>query len=160
LRFSSFELAESPGDVTNGAHSAFAKSSHLPDISDLSARIRFSPEEGQIWLSDQRALLINIEAFVSLRRQLVEAVGPRVARDVFFRMGHAAGNREAAIARSVRDDRPQIDAFLVGPQLHALRGEVFVEPVMIRANVETGEYFSELIWRNSAEAELSNRVQP
>jgi transcriptional regulator with GAF, ATPase, and Fis domain len=68
-------------------------------------------------------------------------------------MGHAAGTKEAQVAMKVRIDRPQIDAFLVGPQLHALRGEVYVEPVTIEANVKTGEYFSELTWHHSAEAE-------
>jgi DNA-binding NtrC family response regulator len=148
-RFTSFELTEATGTRTT-----LARPGVLPDISDLSARVRFSPEEGHIWLGDQRALLLNIETFVSLRRQLIEAVGPRRAREIFFRMGHAAGNQEARLAREAMVNRPQIDAFLVGPQLHALRGEVYVEPVVIRANVETGEYFSELIWRNSAEAEV------
>ena len=149
-RFTSFSLmanqpwppAESPGH----GHP-------LPDITDLSELLRFVPHEGQIWLDDQRLVLLNLQALITLRRELVEAVGPRRAREIFFRMGHAAGTREAMIALKVRAGQPAIDAFLVGPQLHALRGEVFVEPSRIEANVETGTYYNELIWRNSAEAE-------
>lgn len=152
MRFTHFELTEAASAPDATARTDL-QPGVLPDVSDLSARIRFSPHEGQVWLGDQRVVILNIETFVSLRRQLIETVGPRQAREIFFRMGHAAGSREARLASEVRTDRPQIDAFLVGPQLHALRGEVHVEPVNIRADVETGEYFSELIWRNSAEAE-------
>jgi DNA-binding NtrC family response regulator len=147
-RFTSFSLI-----ANDSAGQCDAAEPTLPDISDLSARIRFSPQEGQVWLDDQRVVLMNIDALIALRRELVESVGPRRAREILFRMGHAAGCREAMIALKVRADMPEIDAFLVGPQLHALRGEVRVEPVRIEADRATGRYFSELIWRNSAEAE-------
>jgi two-component system response regulator HydG len=151
-RFTTFslreDLSESRG-VGQSSHNAHAR----PDISDLSARLRFVPQEGQVWLDDQRVVMLNLSALITLRRELVESVGPRKARDILFRMGHAAGAREALLALKVRADQPQIDAFLVGPQLHALRGEVYVEPMLIEADVESGRYYSELIWRNSAEAE-------
>ena len=125
----------------------------LPDISDLSARLRFLPEEGRIWLDDQRVVLLNLHGQATLRRELIESVGPRKAKEILFRTGHAAGAREAILARKVRGAQSQLDAFLVGPQLHALRGEVHVEPNIIEADIETGKYYSELTWRNSAEAE-------
>ena len=125
----------------------------LPDISDLSGRLRFLPNEGQIWLDDQRVVLLNLHGQATLRRELVESLGLRKAKELLFRTGHAAGAREAVLARKVRGGQSQLDAFLVGPQLHALRGEVHVEPNVIEANTETGEYYSELTWRNSAEAE-------
>jgi two-component system response regulator HydG len=151
-RFTSFSLSENPADARGQVGDALPGRA-LPDISDLSARLRFVPHEGQIWLDDQRVVMLNLAALIALRRELIETVGPRKAREVFFRMGHAAGAREALIALKVRADQPQIDAFLVGPQLHALRGEVHVEPTSIEADIESGRYFSELIWRNSAEAE-------
>ncbi len=126
---------------------------NLPDMSDLSDLLRFSPYEGQVRLDDQRLVMLNLQALITLRREMIDAVGPRRAREIYFRMGHAAGTREALIALKVRADQPEIDAFLVGPQLHALRGEVLVEPTRIEANTETGTYYNELIWRNSAEAE-------
>lgn len=125
----------------------------LPDISDLRERLKFVPNEGWVQISGQRLLMINSASFVALRRELFEAVGPSTTRSIMFQIGHAAGSSEARIAWEIRKDRPQIDAFMVGPQLHALRGEVHVEPVEIHADVETGKYYSELIWRNSAEAE-------
>lgn len=149
-RFTSFSLR---ADAISSARGQGTHEPALPDISDLSARIRFLPHEGQVWLDDQRVVILNLAALITLRRELVEALGPHRAREVLFRMGHVAGIQEAMIALKVRVDLPEIDAFLVGPQLHALRGEVFVEPVQIEADQRTGRYYSELIWRNSAEAE-------
>ena len=150
-RFSSFSLRVSDPSSSAGRNSERAEI--LPDISDLSNLLRFSPFEGEVHLDDQRLVLLNIQALITLRRELIEAIGPRRAREIYFRVGHAAGTREALIALKVRSDQPEIDAFLVGPQLHALRGEVLVEPARIEANTKMGTYYNELIWRNSAEAE-------
>ncbi|MBW8911253.1 MAG: sigma 54-interacting transcriptional regulator, partial [Sphingomonas sp.] len=148
-RFTSFSLSQdSPVSVHRTGDGA-----GMPDISDLSARIRFSPHEGQVWLDDQRVVMFNIAWLIAMRRELVETLGPRKARETMFRMGYAAGTREALIALKMRQDKPQIDGFLVGPQLHSLRGEVCVEPVSIEGDAERGRYYSELIWRNSSEAE-------
>ena len=150
-RFTSFSLiADAPAAA---APEAASDKPVLPDISDLSDLLRFVPHEGRVWLDDQRLVMLNVQALATLRREMVEALGPRRAREILFRVGHAAGTREALIALKVRGDRPQIDAFLVGPQLHALRGEVFVEPARIEADIEAGTFYNELIWRNSAEAE-------
>jgi DNA-binding NtrC family response regulator/predicted hydrocarbon binding protein len=128
-------------------------SSPLPDISDLSARLRFVPTEGQVWLDDQRVVVLNLETLIALRRQIIESVGLKAAKKILFNAGHAAGSREALLALKLRSDQPDLNAFLVGPQLHALRGEVFVEPEVIDADVEAGHYYSVLTWKNSAEAE-------
>ncbi len=147
-RFTHFSLTKNGGDAKGDREDPF-----LPDFADLSSRIRFLPDEGRIWLDDQRMSLFSIDWQASLRREIFEALGPRKAREALFRMGHVSGNSEARLAQKLRQDKPEIDAFLIGPQLHSLRGEVFVEPVVIEADLETGHYFSELIWRDSIEAE-------
>lgn len=136
-----------------GGASSHHGHSRLPDISDLSARIKFMPDEGQVWLDDQRVVILNLAVQATLRRELIESVGPGKAQEIFFRAGHAAGSREAILAMKVRANQPHLDAFLVGPQLHALRGEAFVEPVILDGDIESGRYYSELTWKNSAEAE-------
>ena len=149
-RFSGLVLSVGPDhtiDPSRVGHSI------LPDISDLSARLRFLPDEGQVWLDDQRVVILNLEGQATLRRELIESLGPRKTKEVLFRTGHAAGAREAVLAMKIRADQPRLNAFLVGPQLHSLRGEVHVEPAILEADIESGAYYSELIWRNSAEAE-------
>jgi two-component system response regulator HydG len=130
-----------------------SNASLLPDIADLSARLKFLPHEGQVWLDDQRVVILNLESLATLRREVIEAVGPGKAKEILFRAGHVAGTREAEIALKVRVNQPHLDAFLVGPQLHALRGEVHVEPDIVEADIESGKYYCEMLWRNSAEAE-------
>ncbi len=150
-RFTTFSL--NADDFTGSGSDMSRPVPGMPDISDLSDLLRFVPQQGEVWLDDQRMVMLNLQSLVILRRELVEALGPRRARDILFRMGHAAGTREAVIALKVRKDRPDIDAFLVGPQLHALRGEVAVEPTWLETDVGNGTYYNELIWRNSSEAQ-------
>lgn len=150
-RFTTFSL--NAGDMTERADGEARTVPGMPDISDLSNLLRFIPQQGEVWLDDQRMLILNLQSLITLRRELFEALGPRRAREVLFRMGHAAGTQEAVIALKVRADQPELDAFLVGPQLHALRGEVYVEPARIEADSSSGKYYNELIWRNSAEAQ-------
>jgi two-component system response regulator HydG len=150
-RFTTFSL--NAGDVAEAAGGDSRGVPGMPDITDLSSLLRFIPQQGEVWLDDQRMVILNLQSLVTLRRELVETLGPRRAREILFRMGHAAGTREAVIALKVRADEPEIDAFLVGPQLHALRGEVFVEPTRIEADSCSGTYYNELVWRNSAEAQ-------
>ncbi|TDU28554.1 regulatory Fis family protein [Panacagrimonas perspica] len=140
-------LEEPPGEGPGNEASA------RRNIADLVARLRFSPEEGHIWLDDTRMVLLDMPALTTLRRELVTELGIGKAREILMRIGHASGTRAAITAMKVRCDRPDIDTFLVGPQLHGLEGMVQVEPVRIEADVERGHYYSELIWRHSAEAE-------
>ncbi len=123
------------------------------DVADLSARVRFNPADGQVWLDDQRMLLIHLSSMTSLRKELVDSLGIEIARGLLTRMGYTSGARDAELARRVRPDESWHQAFLVGPQLHALEGIVSVEPVRLEADVATGRFYGEFIWRNSAEVD-------
>ena len=123
------------------------------DVTDLSARVRFNPADGQVWLDNQRMLLIHLSSMASLRKELVDSLGVEVARGLLNRMGYNSGARDAEIARRIRPDQGWLDAFLVGPQLHALEGIVSVEPVRLEADVASGHFYGEFIWRNSAEVD-------
>ncbi|MBP2227912.1 DNA-binding NtrC family response regulator [Azospirillum agricola] len=124
----------------------------LPDIADLSARLRFCPKDGRIWLGDQRMLLIHLSALADLRRELVGALGLAAARGLFTRMGYASGCKDAEFARRIRpgDD---LNAFYVGPQMHALEGVVHVEPVRVEVDIESGHYYGEFLWHGSSEVD-------
>lgn len=59
-----------------------------PDVGDLLSRIRFLPEEGRIWLDDQRMLLLHCSAIGVLRRELIESLGTDRARGLLTRIGY------------------------------------------------------------------------
>ena len=125
----------------------------LPDISDLSSRLRFTPREGRIWLDDERMMLLHSGAFAALRQELIDTLGIETARGLFTRWGHVAGSRDADIARRVRAEGADSDILLVGPQLHALEGIVRVEPVTVDVDVERGHFHGEFVWHDSLEGD-------
>ena len=47
----------------------------VPDIQDLAKRLRFAPQQGRIWLDDQRMMLMHISNLGSLRQELIEGMG-------------------------------------------------------------------------------------
>ena len=125
----------------------------VPDIQDLAKRLRFAPQQGRIWLDDQRMMLMHISNLGSLRQELIEGMGKERARGLVTRIGYQAGARDAQMSRRVRANRSAIDDFLAGPQLVSLEGIVFCEPLGLHIDVEKGEYFGDFHLVDCAEAE-------
>ena len=96
----------------------------VPDIQDLAKRLRFAPQQGRIWLDDQRMMLMHISSLGSLRQELIESLGKETARGLITRIGYQAGTRDAAMARKVRAGSNTYDDFLAGPQLVSDRKSV------------------------------------
>lgn len=125
----------------------------FPDFADLLDRLRFAPKDGRIELDDQRMLLVHSKAISSVRRELIELLGKERARGVLTRMGYIAGDGDAKFARQMRSEGEYFDAFIVGPQLHALEGAVLSEPVRFEFDPASRHFYGEFIWRESAEVE-------
>ena len=86
-------------------------SRHLSDSSsptpaELTDCLFFSPEDGRIWLNDQRMLLLHSSSFGALRREVIERLGLEQARGLFTRTGYASGARDA---RLIRERKLQLD---------------------------------------------------
>ncbi|MBN8285179.1 MAG: sigma 54-interacting transcriptional regulator [Zoogloea sp.] len=124
----------------------------LSDLRDIAARLRFAPEDGRIWIDDERAVLLRASVFAGLRRELLESLGAEKARALLTRVGYSAGARDATLAVNLRGSRQLTDVFAVGPQMHALEGFVAVEPIRIEIDVEKGIHYVEQIWHDSMEA--------
>lgn len=123
------------------------------DIEGLSARIRFNPEEGRIWLQGQRMVLLHLVALAGLRREVIDRLGIEAANTVLFRLGHASGTADAAVAREAKPLMDIKDAFMAGPRLHAIEGMAVVETVRVDVGPDSDSLTGEWIWRNSAEVE-------
>ncbi len=128
-------------------------SMRYPHNTDLRRLVRFSSDDGTIWLAEHRMLLLHVAALAGLRKELVDSVGLPHARRVLTRMGYASGVRDAELAKRIRGDKSVTDAFFVGPQLHMLEGSVQVTPVRLEMNVDAGTFYGEFRWENSWEAE-------
>lgn len=129
----------------------------LPSDADLRRLIRFSTEDGRIWLSGQRMLLVHTAALRALRRELVGSLGPQYTRRLLMRAGYASGERDALLARQVRPDASLFDAFAVGPQLHTLEGAVRVLPRVFELDEAGGHFHGVFQWEHSWEAEIHQR---
>ncbi len=125
----------------------------VPDIHDLAKRLRFAPQQGRIWLDDQRMMLMHISSLGALRQELIESLDKETARGLITRIGYQAGTRDAAMARKVRAGSNIYDDFLAGPQLVSLEGMVHCEGLALDIDVERGHYYGDFALIDSSEAE-------
>lgn len=128
-----------------------------PSDEDLRRLIRFSVDDGRIWLAGQRMLLVHAAALAALRRELIASLGTRYARQYFMRVGFTAGRSDAALAKTVRHDASFFEKFMVGPQLHMLEGAVRVRILSFAADEISGRFYTEVRWDHSWEAEMHRR---
>lgn len=132
---------------------------HYPDSHDILDKLRFLPAEGQIWLGEQRMLLLQVQTMATFRREIVNTMGMQRARSFFMRLGYHAGIQDAELARSVRgQDMSVEDGFLTGPQLHSLRGLVKVDPIALEIDTERGHFQGEFEWQDSYEVAICQHV--
>ncbi|MEL0083187.1 MAG: sigma 54-interacting transcriptional regulator [Gammaproteobacteria bacterium] len=118
----------------------------------------FKPEEGFIGLGGQRVMLLRSENFAGQRAELIEELGTQRARSLYSRLGYADGTRDASLAQRQRPDAEFEDAFLVGPDLHAIFGMAAVETVSIKAGEQQQEFYGEFLARGSMEAEAHHTI--
>jgi two-component system response regulator HydG len=130
---------------------------HLED-EDLRSRLKITPDSGQIWLDDQRMIMIHAEAMGSLRQELIETLGRDRARGVLTRMGYASGIRDARFVRNMHPNASGNDLYVLGPQLHSLEGIVKSTPVTYEMNVAQGVCNGEFIWEDSYEAAVHREM--
>ena len=125
----------------------------VPEIHDLAKRLRFAPQQGRIWLDDQRMMLMHVSSLGALRQELIESLGKETARGLITRIGYQAGANDAEMAKKLRAGSSTYDSFLAGPQLVSLEGIVHCEPIGLDIDVGKGRYFGDFYLVDCAEAE-------
>ncbi|MBR9912778.1 MAG: AAA domain-containing protein [Gammaproteobacteria bacterium] len=121
---------------------------------DLISQIHFDYQEGKIWLAEQRMLLIHASVMGSLRKELIATLGVERARGFMMRFGYQSGMKDAELARKLRPEISTDEAFLIGPQLHALKGMVNVALEKLDFDVTSGNFYGEFNWYNSFEVDI------
>ena len=102
-------------------------------------------------------LLMHAAALAALRRELMTTLGRDGTRRLLLRVGYAAGERDAVLARQVRGSAGLFEMFAVGPQLHMLEGAVQVTPERFEVDPATGHYLGIYRWDHSWEVETHVR---
>jgi transcriptional regulator with GAF, ATPase, and Fis domain len=126
----------------------------LPNASDLARHVHFSPNEGKIWLDEQRCVMQTMPALSSSRHEIIQSVGTERARSLYMRAGYRNGKVDAELARKSRPNANIEDLFLAGPQLHMLRGMVRVEPLVLELDLANKHFLMEHIWIDSYEVDI------
>ncbi|WP_119157408.1 sigma 54-interacting transcriptional regulator [Caldimonas tepidiphila] len=129
----------------------------LPGDTDLRRLVHFSAGDGRIWLAGQRMVLVHVASMGLLRRELMHSFGWEQTRRVLMRTGHAAGRRDAALARQVRGCAGLFEMFAVGPQLHMLYGSVQVTPERFDVDIARGHFDGVFRWDHSWEVDCHVR---
>jgi DNA-binding NtrC family response regulator/predicted hydrocarbon binding protein len=131
----------------------YRASEHSAQLKDLTDRVHFLGSEGKIWLDEQRMMLMQVSAMASFRRELIEMIGAERAKGFFLRLGYQSGLKDAELARKLRPNASDIDMFLIGPQLHSLKGMVKVHPLKMDIDIEAGTFYADIEWIDSFEVE-------
>lgn len=127
---------------------------HLPAYTDLTSRLRFSPEQGRIWRDSERCVLLSNSALTMLRNDLVAGLGLASARQLMWNVGFAEGARCAIEAKELRPDRGFLEAFAVGPQAHALTGFGWTEIETLESDLASGHFHGSFVVHDSIEAAI------
>lgn len=120
---------------------------------NLRSRLRFNIEKGQIWLDENRMLLLHARAMGALRKELIDTLGQRRAQGLLLRMGFVSGQQDADLAAKLQGVGDNYDVFRIGPELHAFEGLVKAEITKAEIDWEAGSFFGEVEWEDSWEAE-------
>src|SRR5690554_913286 len=131
-----------------------------PDSRDILNKLRFLPGEGQIWLGEQRMLLMQLHTMATFRHEIIRTLRLKRAKSFFLRLGYHSGLTDAELARAVRGQEMSVeDGFLTGPQLHSLRGLVKVIPLALEIDPSRGHFYGEFEWQDSYEVAISEQLE-
>jgi len=125
----------------------------FPTPEDLISQIKFAHTDGKIWFDEQRMLMVHSEIMGSLRKELIATMGMERTRGFLMRFGYQSGIKDAQLVKKLRPDITTNEAFMIGPQLHCIKGMVKVEPKALNFDVEKGEFYGEFDWYDSYEVE-------
>jgi DNA-binding NtrC family response regulator/predicted hydrocarbon binding protein len=127
---------------------------NLPDNSPLCHQVRFQERDGQIWLDEQRVLLLQLIALAEFRKEQIETVGLERAKGFFMRLGYSIGKKDAQLALRLSESKEPLDLIRTGFGLHSLKGFVRIDEQQLEIDQSTGHFYAEYIMHDSYEAEM------
>ena len=126
----------------------------LPNARDLSQQILFHPEQGKIWLDQQRVILQTLPSLAATWREVFDTMGLQRTRELYMRSGFRNGQVDAELALKSRRDASPTDLFLAGPQLHMLRGMAEIQPLVLELDLGTGHFYMDSLCGDCFEVEI------
>lgn len=124
-----------------------------PELVDLRSKLKFSFETGEIWLGENRMMLMHVAAMGAFRSEIIQSLGLERARGLLVRLGYASGVRDAELAKSLPSNDSPEAGIMLGPALHSFKGMVRVEKRKLEMDIPNGKFAGEFVWENSWEAQ-------
>ena len=124
-----------------------------PELVDLRSKLKFSFETGEIWLGENRMMLMHVAAMGAFRNEIIQSLGLERARGLLVRLGYASGVRDAELAKDLPSNDSPEAGIMLGPMLHSFKGMVRVEKRKLEMDIPNGKFAGEFIWENSWEAQ-------
>ncbi len=121
----------------------------LKDV-QLLELLELHPEQGTIYLNQQRMVLQSVEAMGILQREMIHTLGLGAARRLLIRYGYAHGYHDSSCA--ALNAIGTVESVEMAVTMHTLLGIVHVEPLEATP-LPNGGLRTAMIWRNSYEAE-------
>jgi DNA-binding NtrC family response regulator len=123
------------------------------ELIDLQSKLKFSFATGEIWLGENRMMLMHVAAMGAFRNEIIQSLGLERARGLLVRLGYASGVRDAELAKSLPSNDSPEAGIMLGPTLHTFKGMVRVEKRKLEMDIPKGKFAGEFVWENSWEAQ-------
>ncbi len=130
------------------------------NLDNVTPELSFAITEGKIWLNEQRIVLFSQMALGKFRSEVYETLGLDRAKAFFLRLGFQLGKLDGELARKNTQIEPVEERFLMGPQLHALRGMVLPQLGALTIAPDGSDFLCEVQWHNSYEVEICKTELP
>ncbi|KAA9027006.1 XylR N-terminal domain-containing protein [Niallia endozanthoxylica] len=115
--------------------------------------IKFYPESGRIHLNNKRMILMEADAYGTLRRDLIASLGIDRAKGFLLRHGWSYGINVAKHLKEMFPFDSESEWLSAGGYVHGMTGYVSVEVKELIFDPATKGYYSECYWYDSVEAE-------
>ncbi|WP_026842266.1 sigma-54-dependent Fis family transcriptional regulator [Citrifermentans bremense] len=122
-------------------------------VSSLRSQLRFTSGSGEIWLHEQRMLLVHVVSHAKLRRELIETLGVGRARGMIMRFGYATGISDYELTHISKGGGNDFENFMTGPLLFTLEGNAKTTIPKLEIDRKTGRFYVEALLENSWESQ-------
>ncbi|MBN0986972.1 sigma 54-interacting transcriptional regulator [Amphritea pacifica] len=130
------------------------QNSELLNRFKIHEKLRFESDDGEIWLNNNRMLLLHSKALAEIRKSLFDSLDPIQAQSILVRMGFTSGQLDAELALRLLGTDDNYDVFEIGPALHGLEGMVKAQITESVIDWEKGSFYGKVDFTNSIEAEV------
>jgi DNA-binding PucR family transcriptional regulator len=113
---------------------------------------------GNLFFKNQRIIMTPSHGIGTLRKNLIETIGPERAKTFLIQYGWNLGASDAALVMEQMKGAPLVDIIMEGTKIHTSMGHAKVKGNIIDLDPENDHFHIEGTWENSYEAQEHIRL--